>query len=45
VLASTNISEEARKKYKYVMEKLDEHFRVCRNVIYERPLRSSNDGR
>ena len=25
VLASTNISEEARKKYKDVMEKLDEH--------------------
>jgi len=36
VLASTNISEEARKKYKDVMEKLDEHFRVRRNVIYER---------
>jgi len=35
VLASTNISEEARKKYKDVMEKLDEHFRVHRNVIYE----------
>jgi len=45
VLASTNISEETRKKYKDVMEKLDEHFRVRRNVIYERARFNRRDHR
>ena len=36
VLLSTNISEESRKKYKDVIKKFDAHFRVRRNVIYER---------
>ena len=36
VLASTNISDDARKSYKDVMAKLDEHFKVRNNTIYER---------
>ena len=36
VLTSTNIEDRDRKKYSKVMEKLDEHFKVRRNVIFER---------
>ena len=36
VLTSTNIPEADRKKYAKVMEKFDEHFKVRRNVIFER---------
>ena len=36
VLTSTSISEEDRKKYGKVMEKLDAHFDVRKNVIFER---------
>ena len=36
ILASTNIVEADRKKYSKVIEKLDAHFRVCRNMIFER---------
>ena len=36
VLGSTNISSEKRKQYDKVVEKFDEHFRVRKNVIYER---------
>ena len=36
VVATTHISEEDRKKYGKVIEKLDDHFKVQRNVIFER---------
>lgn len=36
VLVSTNIRDDDRKKYKEVMSKFDEYFKVRRNVIYER---------
>ena len=36
VLASTNISEEDRKKYDQVLEKFDSHFLVRRNIVFER---------
>ena len=36
VLTSTSISDEDRKKYAKVMEKLDAHFDVRKNVIFER---------
>ena len=36
VLASTDISEEDRKKYNKVIEKFDAFFKVRQNVIYER---------
>ena len=36
VLTSTSISEEDRKKYGKVMEKLDAHFDVRKNIIFER---------
>ena len=36
ILATTNISEEHRKKYQKVLEKFDEFFAVRRNVIFER---------
>ena len=36
VLASTNITEEKRKKYEEVMAKFDSYFQVRRNVIFER---------
>ena len=36
VLSSINISSEGRKKYSTVMEKLDEFFKIRKNVIHER---------
>ena len=36
VLTSTNISDADRKKYDSVMGKFDKHFKVRKNVIYER---------
>ena len=36
VLASTSITDEARKTYKDVVAKFDEYFDVKKNVIYER---------
>ena len=36
VLASANITEDDRKKYKSVLGKLDEFFKVRKNVIFER---------
>ena len=36
VLSSTNISEDDRKKYDSVIAKFEEHFKVRRNVIFER---------
>ena len=36
VLSSTNISEEERKLFSKVIEKLDEYFKVRRNVTFER---------
>ena len=36
VLISTNISEESRKNYDDVHAKFDAHFKVCKNVIFER---------
>ena len=36
VLSSTNISNEGRKKYSTIMEKLNEFFQIRKNVIYER---------
>ena len=36
VLTSTSISEEELKSYSSVLAKLDEFFKVHRNVIYER---------
>ena len=36
VLSSTGITEESRKKYADVVAKFEEHFKVCRNVIYDR---------
>jgi len=36
VLASTDISEEDRKKFAAVMKKFDEFFKVRHNVIFER---------
>ena len=36
MLTSTNISDTDRKKYDSVMGKFDEHFKVRKNVIYER---------
>ena len=35
-LASTNISEEDRKKYDQVLKKFDSHFLVRRNIIFKR---------
>ena len=35
-LPSTNISSEDRKKYSTVVEKLEEFFKIRKNVIYER---------
>ena len=43
VLSSTNISEESWKKYKDVIKKFDAHFRVRRNVIYERARFNKRD--
>ena len=36
VLSSTGISEDDRKKYSEVMSKLDDYFKVRKNVIFER---------
>jgi len=36
VLVSTNITDAQRKVYDSVMKKLDDHFKVRRNIIYER---------
>ena len=36
VLVSTGITDEERKSYKKVVEKLDEYFHVRHNVIFER---------
>ena len=36
VLTSTNISGDNRKKYAEVLEKFDGHFKVQKNVIFER---------
>ena len=36
MLVSTNISEESRKKYDDVLAKFDAHFRVRKNIIFER---------
>ena len=36
VLTSTNIMEAERRGYNTIMEKLDAHFRVRKNVIFER---------
>ena len=36
MLMSTNISDDAWKKYDSVIRKFDEHFKVHKNVIYER---------
>ena len=35
VLSLTNISESERESYDKVLEKLDEYFHVCHNVIFE----------
>ena len=35
VLLSTGITEEQRQQYNSVMENLDNHFKVCRNIILE----------
>ena len=45
VLASTNIAEEARKKYKDVMTKFDEYFKVRKNLILERARFNKRDQR
>ena len=36
VLVSTNVTEDERKRYKDVMAKFDDHFKICRNLIFER---------
>jgi len=36
VLISTNILNEDREKYTFVMSKFDGYFKVCHNVIFER---------
>ena len=43
VLASTNITEDARKKYKDVVAKFDEYFDVRKNIIYERAKFNTRD--
>ena len=45
VLASTNITEDARKKYKDVVAKFDEYFDVRKNFIYERAKFNTRDQR
>ena len=45
VLASTNITEDARKKYKDVVAKFDEYFDVRKNIIYERAKFNTRDQR
>ena len=36
VLASTNVAKDERKRYKDVMAKFDDHFKIRRNLIFER---------
>jgi len=36
VLSSTNISDDDRKKYKTVMGKFDDYFKVRKNVIFRK---------
>ena len=36
ILTLTNITEDNRKKYSKVLAKFDGHFKVCKNVIFER---------
>lgn len=43
VLTSTNIGDDDRKKYSKVIEKFDAHFRVRRNVIFERARFNKRD--
>ena len=45
VLASTNISEDSRKKYKDVMAGLDGYFQVRKNLLYERAKFNRRDQR
>ena len=45
VLSSTGISEESRAKYDDVIAKFDEHFKVRKNVIYERARFNKRDQR
>ena len=45
VLTSTNISEQDSKKYERVMKKLDEFFKVRRNVFLERAKFNSRSKR
>ena len=45
ILSSTGISDDSRKKYKDVIAKFDEHFRVRRNTIYERARFNKRDQR
>ena len=45
VLVSTNIGDDEHKKYKEVMSKFDEYFRVRRNIIYERAKFNTRDQR
>lgn len=42
-LASTNISEDDRKKYQPVLNKFDDFFQVRRNIIFEDP--ASTEGK
>ena len=43
VLASTNIKDDDRKKYKEVMAKFDDYFKVRKNIIYERAKFNTRD--
>ena len=45
VLSSTDISDESRKKYKDVIAQFDAHFRVRRNLIFERARFNKRDQR
>ena len=45
VLVSTNIGDDDRKRYREVMSKFDEYFKVRRNIIYERAKFNTRDQR
>ena len=45
VLVSTNIGDDDRKKYREVMSKFAEYFKVRRNIIYERAKFNTRDQR
>ena len=45
VLSSTGITDDARKKYNDVIGQFDKHFKVHRNVIYERARFNKRDQR